>query len=84
MKGAADNQNRHRGGHAAHDRTHDKQTDGKHEQALAANHVAHLAENRKGDRLAQKEGGDHPGHVLDAAEVADDGGQGGGEDHLPQ
>ena len=54
------------------------------EQLLAAVLVAQFAPQGCGGGRGQQIGGDHPGQVLQAAEVADDGGQRGRHDGLVQ
>ena len=48
-----------------------------HEGVLVAEEVAELAPDRRGHRRGQDVGGDHPGQVVEAAELADDRGQRG-------
>ena len=71
-------------GNRADDGAHHKQDNAHHEQALAANHVTELADNRHCHSLCQQERRNDPRHVVDTAELADDGRQRGGENHLPQ
>src|SRR5271169_5392576 len=54
------------------------------EQVLSAVLVAELAPDRGGRRAREYVGGDYPGEVGQAAQVADDGRQGGGHDRLIQ
>ena len=84
LQHAGDDEHGHRVGEPAEQGTEDEQGVGEDEQALAPDLVAELAEDRQRDGLAEQEAGDHPAHVLHAAELADDGRQGGGEDHLAQ
>src|ERR1019366_5220906 len=50
--------------------------------ALAPVEVADLSVQRRGDRRGEDVGGHHPGELGEAAQVAHDGGQGGGDDGL--
>jgi hypothetical protein len=57
---------------------------GEDEQGLTADLVAELAVDRKADGLGEQECRDHPAHLVDATQLADDGRQSGGEDRLAQ
>ena len=67
----------HRGGGAAQGRADEEQADGHQEEILAAHQVAELAVDGHPHGDGQRVGGQDPGHVRGAAEVAHDGGQGG-------
>ena len=53
-------------------------------QRFAPHLVTQFAVDGHADGHGQQEAGDDPAHLVGAAELADEGGQGGGEDHLPQ
>lgn len=52
------------------------------EDALAAEEVAELPVDRQADRGGEEIGGDRPGHLVQAVQLADDLRQCGGDDHL--
>ena len=72
----------HRSGEAAEHRSGEEDEDGGLEHFLAAEGVAELADDGGDDRRGQQVTGDDPRLVAGAAEVGDDGGQGGGHDGL--
>src|SRR5690606_23648816 len=82
LQGAVADQLRHVLGRAAQHGAHQEDHDGDLEQLLAPVLVAQLAPQGGRGGRGQQIGGDHPGQVLQAAEVADDGGQRGGDDGL--
>ncbi len=57
------------------ERADQEDDDADQEHLLTAEHVAELADQCRRDRLGQQIRGDHPGQVVAAAEVPDDGGQ---------
>lgn len=60
----------------------DEHGDGELEDALAAEEVAELAVDRQTDGGGQEIGGDRPGHLVEAVQLADDLRERGGDDHL--
>ena len=69
-------------GRAAQRRAGEEDEDRRDEQRLAAEEVAGSTPQRHRDRRAEQVGGDDPRQLVDAAEVADDRGQRGGDDGL--
>jgi hypothetical protein len=69
-------------GQAAQRRADQENHDRRLEQALAAVLVAELPPQRRRGRRGQQVGGDHPGQMAEAAQIADDGGQRGSDDGL--
>ncbi len=62
----------------------DEDQDGELEDALAAEEVAELAVDRQADGGGEQVGGDRPGHLVQAVQLADDLRQRRGDDHLLQ
>ena len=71
-------------GQTAQDAADQEHDDGDLEQPLAAEEVAELAVERRRHRGRQQIGGDHPRQMVEAAELAGDRRQGGGDDRLIQ
>ena len=82
LDGAEADQLPHVLGHAAQHRADQEDHDGGEEGALAAVHVAELAPDRGGGGGGQGVRGDHPGQMLQAAQLADDGRHRGADDHV--
>jgi hypothetical protein len=82
LEGPEGDQLAHVLGQAAQGRAGQKDHDRGQEDRLAAIEVADLAPERRGGGGGEQVGGDHPGQVVEAAQVADDRGQGGGDDRL--
>jgi hypothetical protein len=82
LQRAKEDELEHGGGDAAEDRAEEEDGDGDIVEGLAAVDVAELAVERRADGGGDHEGGDHPGEMGEAAEIADDAGQGGGDDVL--
>ena len=78
----ADHERHHRGGQPAHQRADQEDHDGGLEHAAPAVEIADLAPQRGGGGGREQVAHDHPRQVLEAAQVGDDGGQGGGHDRL--
>ena len=79
---AVDDELGHGVGGAAQGRAGQEQSDGHQEEVLASHEVAELAVDRHGNGDGQGVGGQDPGHVGGAAEVAHDGGQGRADNRL--
>ena len=79
---AVDDELSHGVGGAAQGRADQEQGDGHQEEVLAAHEVAELAVDRHGHGDGQGVGGQDPGHVGGATEVAHDGRQGRADDRL--
>lgn len=82
LQGAETDELRHVLGDAAEHRAYQEDRDGQLEQLLPPVLVAEFAPERGGRRGGEEVGGHHPGEVVEPAEVADDGRQGGGDDGL--
>ena len=79
---AAGDERRHVGRHRAQHRARDEQADRREHHDAAAVDVGELAVERRHHGRGQQIGDDDPGQVLEVAEVAADGRQGGGDDGL--
>ena len=84
LQGAEPDELQHGLGQAAQRRPDQEDHDRGLEQPLAAVLVAELAPHRGGGRGGQQVRGDHPGQVVQPAQVTDDRRQGGGHDGLVQ
>ncbi len=84
LEGAEGDEFVHRTGPAREPGAHDEDDDGELEDALAAEEVAELAVDRQRDGRGEQVGGDGPGHLVEAVQLADDLRQRGGHDHLLQ
>ncbi len=82
LHGAVRDELVHRRGAANQRGAHDEDEDGELEDALAAELVAELAVHRQSDGGGEQVGGDGPGHLVQAVQLADDLRQRGGDDHL--
>ena len=82
LDGAEDHEAPEVGGEGAAHRGEREQGDGHQEQVAAAQDVTELAVDGHHDGGGQQVGGGDPGLVLHAAELAHDGGHGGGDDGL--
>lgn len=69
-------------GPAGERRADDEDQDRELEDAFAAEEVAELAVDRQADGGGEQVGGDRPGHLVQAVQLADDLRQRGGDDHL--
>lgn len=67
-------------GQSRQDGAREEEHDRQQEDALAAVEVAELSPDRRGRGRRQQVGGDHPGEMVEAAQVTDDRGQRGGDD----
>ena len=70
---AEEDQRRHAAGESAEDRSEQEDDEGHLEHELAAEEVAELARQRRAHGRREHVGGDDPGELRRAAEVADDG-----------
>ena len=84
MHGAGDDEHRHGIGETADGGAHDEDGDASNVEPLAAQHVTQLAGNRHGDGHGDKECGDDPAHVVNAAKLTNNRWQSGRENHLAQ
>ncbi len=80
LEHAGDDQRVHRGSHAAEHRGREEEHDRGEEHRLAVEQVAELAPYRGGAGGGQGVAGDHPRHVVQPAEVRDDGRHRGTDD----
>jgi hypothetical protein len=84
LEGAEADQLAERAGHAGQSRAGQEDDDRRDEQRLASVEIAGAPPQRHRDGGAQQVGGDDPGELVEATEVADDRGQRRGHDRLVQ
>jgi len=73
-------EDRHAPGEPTQDRAEQEEPDAEQDQRFAAHGVGQLGVDRHGDRLGEEIDGEQPGELREAAQVLDDGGDGGRED----
>ena len=82
LQRSACDEDRHVGGRCTQGRTSDEEANRQQHHTAAPVNVGELAVERRHHRRRQQIGNDDPGQILEIAELAADGGQGGSDDGL--